>query len=99
MLGVFIGASRDPVVGAALPALITFISGLMAYLFSKDEMSQWRPTIPIAILALVAAASAGGFFGGAARNIAEANATDVAYERRDLYEARSSDQRLLQDVP
>lgn len=81
MLGVFIGASREPVVGAALPALITLISGLMVYLFSKKEMTKWRGTIPIAIAALVMAASAGGFYGGAARNITEQNEANLSYER------------------
>lgn len=81
MLGVFIGASREPVVGAALPALITLISGLMVYLFSKEEMTEWRATIPISLIALVLAASGGGFYGGAARNISEVNEANQTYER------------------
>ena len=57
--GVAAGNSRDPVVGAVLPAMLTLVSGLFVYMFSKDGLAQWRPVIPFC----VAVVAIGGLVG------------------------------------
>lgn len=72
VIGVFVGASKTPVVGTLLPALLTFLTGLLAYLFSKDNLAIWRPIIPLIIVGLVSTALAGAFMGSGIRSDHEA---------------------------
>jgi hypothetical protein len=53
VLGFAGGNSREPVVGTLLSALLTFLAGLLTYLFSREELSQWRPVIPYCIIVLL----------------------------------------------
>jgi hypothetical protein len=46
------GDSRVPVVGVMLPAMLTLVSGLMAYLFTKEGLKEWRPIIPWCVTVL-----------------------------------------------
>lgn len=67
IIGASIGASLTPVVGTVLPAIITFIAGILAYLFGKDSLEMWRPVIPYCVTALSVSALVSSFYGGTVR--------------------------------
>lgn len=73
-LGIFIGGSREPVVGPVLPAIIAFIGTLVAYYFSKEKEVFDRRLMPPTILVLVVSASIGSSFA------AELRATTAQFE-------------------
>lgn len=68
-LGIFVGASQTPVVGDLLPALLTFVSGLLAYVVTKKDspVSGWRRAMPFCIVALLFAALTTSFLGSSIR--------------------------------
>lgn len=66
--GLMVGLSRDSVVGAVLPALLTFISTFAVYQFGKDAYQKWRPILPVAILCLVIGTLCAAAFGASERN-------------------------------
>ncbi len=76
LIGLFTGASKTPVVGSLLPALLTFMAGILTYLFTRDSLSELRPIIPYCIISLIAAGIFGGFFGSEIRK------THIVGERR-----------------
>jgi predicted neutral ceramidase superfamily lipid hydrolase len=57
--GMAAGNSREPIVGAMLPAMLTLVSGLFVYIFSKEGLANWRPVIPFC----VAVVAVGGLVG------------------------------------
>lgn len=67
--GLFMGASRDSVVGAVVPAFLTFVSGLAVYQFAKrdETFEKWRYAIPLATAGMFAAAVMSAAFGAAMR--------------------------------
>lgn len=67
ILGVSVGASRSPELGAILPALLTVITFLLGYLFSREHLSEWRPIIPYCILVLLLNSFYGLFVGSTIR--------------------------------
>ena len=67
VIGIFVGASQTPVIGTVLPAVLTFITGLLAYLFGKESMMEWRPVIPVCIISLLITSLFGSFMGSQIR--------------------------------
>jgi hypothetical protein len=67
VVGIFSGASTTPVVGDVLPALLTFVSAVLAYLFAKDALREYRDAIPAALINLLVTAVIAAFFGTAIR--------------------------------
>ena len=46
LVGIFVGASQEPTTGTVLPAILTFITALLAYLFGKEQLKDWRGILP-----------------------------------------------------
>ena len=67
VIGIFVGASQTPVIGTVLPAILTFITGLLAYLFGKETLIEWRPVIPVCIISLLIMSLFGSFMGSQVR--------------------------------
>jgi hypothetical protein len=72
VVGLFTGASTTPVIGDVLPALLTFISAMLAYLFAKDALKEYRDAIPPALINLLLTALISAFLGSAIRSDKEA---------------------------
>lgn len=70
-IGLFMGASRQPAVTVILPALLTFITGFAAYLFSKESEKAFLEAVPAAIMFLILAAVFCGTIGAAMRRSSE----------------------------
>lgn len=53
-IGYFTGSSRDSVVGVVAPGMLTFVSGIAAYLFTKDgqAVNSLRRQLPLALGAM-----------------------------------------------
>ena len=79
VIGIFVGMSQTPVIGTVLHAVLTFITGLLAYLFSKESLIEWRPVIPVCIVALLITSLFGSFMGSQVRLDFEQSAK--SYER------------------
>lgn len=62
--GVIAGASQEPIVGAMLTGLLGIVSALLAYLFSKESLQEWRPVVPFALVAMLVCALGGLTIGG-----------------------------------
>ena len=67
------GASRVGVVGAILPAVVTLVSGYLAYMFTRDSHLVYRHIVPACIIALIFSASSGAFYGASIRNLDREN--------------------------
>jgi hypothetical protein len=67
-VGLLMGFSRDSVVGAVLPALLTFLSTFAVYQFGKSAYQRWRPVLPVALFCLVFGTICGAVFGASERN-------------------------------
>jgi len=67
-VGLLTGLSRDSVVGAVIPALLTFLSTFAVYQFGKDAYQNWRPMLPIALFCLVFGTICAAVFGASERN-------------------------------
>jgi len=65
MVGITTGASKTPVLGTFLPAFLTFISGILGYLFSKESLSDWRKVIPFCMAGMLSASVLNAFVGTA----------------------------------
>lgn len=65
MVGITAGASKTPVLGTFLPAFLTFISGVLGYLFSKDSLVEWRKVIPFCMIGMLLASILNVFTGAA----------------------------------
>lgn len=63
VVGLFTGNSKSPVVASLLPALVTFISGLVAYLAAKDTLQVWRKQIPLLLVGFLATTALSTFYG------------------------------------
>jgi 4-amino-4-deoxy-L-arabinose transferase-like glycosyltransferase len=53
LLGFFTGNSRSATVQALLPALLTFIAGMAAYLASKEALASWKSIVPSGLVAML----------------------------------------------
>lgn len=80
--------SREPAVGAVLPALLTIMSGVVTYAFSKDGLVQYRPILPHCITVLAIASLLGLAIGSTARapfdDDADQRRLDEFYDRVEL---------------
>jgi hypothetical protein len=61
-LGMSIGGSRDSITGAVLPAIVTLLSGFVAFYFKNESEVFNRRLVPGCIVSLVAACSFGQAF-------------------------------------
>lgn len=67
IIGLFVGASKTPVIGTVLPAILTFVAALLAYLFGKENLRDWRPVLPFCIIAVLLTALYGSLMGTSVR--------------------------------
>lgn len=74
VIGILTGASITPVVASLLPALLTLLGALLAYMFGKESLAIWRPTVPYCLIALMLSALYGTFMGGTIRDTWQSNA-------------------------
>jgi hypothetical protein len=65
--GYSVGASRVPVLGLVLPAMLTLCSAVLGYLFSKEQLKTWRLVIPFCIIVLSINSYIGLFIGSEMR--------------------------------
>lgn len=72
MVGIATGASLTPVVGTVLPAFLTFVSGVLVYLFGRESLSEWRHAIPFCLIGLLLASLYMSFVGTGIRADTEA---------------------------
>ncbi|RVT87002.1 hypothetical protein DXV76_02630 [Rhodobacteraceae bacterium CCMM004] len=93
-LGVMLGASREPAVGAYLPAIVAALSGLFVYLFPRDvergvmtllddaapgeAPAFLRSFLLVGVAAMMLSSSMGAFYGGSVRGLKEEGARDYA---------------------
>lgn len=63
LLGITAGASKTPVIGTFLPALITLIAAVIGYLFTRDGLVRWRPLIPFCVMGMMVASVVNMFVG------------------------------------
>ncbi len=68
MLGITTGSSETPVLGTLLPALLTFITGLLAYLFNHKNSAEYKPLIPMSMLCLMVCSVFSVFLGTTIRS-------------------------------
>jgi hypothetical protein len=68
VVGLMVGLSRDSVVGAVIPALLTFLSGFTVYQFGKTSYQRWRPVLPVALFCLMLGTICAAVFGASERN-------------------------------
>lgn len=93
VIGILTGASMTPVVGSLLPALLTLLGALLAYMFGKESLAIWRPTVPYCLIVLMLSALYGIFMGGTIRETWQRNAdikraADLYYEKVTLEVAK-----------
>lgn len=67
-VGLLTGLSRESVVGAVVPALLTFLSGFAVYEFGKSSYQELRPVLPIALVCLILGTICAAVFGASERN-------------------------------
>lgn len=87
--GLCIGSSRTPVVGTVLPALLTLMTALCGYAFTKEGLKDMRPVLPFGLVALLLTSAYCAFLGSKVRIVNEQYAAEVQkqllrYERVQL---------------
>lgn len=55
LLGITAGASKTPVIGTFLPALITLVTAITGYIFTRDGLAKFRPVIPFCFVGMMMA--------------------------------------------
>jgi|GEM_PF-4719600 len=85
VIGILTGVSLTPVVASLLPALLTLLGALLAYMFGKESLAIWRPTVPYCLIALMLSALYGIFMGGTIRENWQKNA-DIKHAHALYYE-------------
>ncbi len=78
VIGLLSGTSRTPVIGALIPALLTFISATLAYIFSKDTLASLRPVIPLCMIGMLSASVFFTFIGTTLRGSYEQDLLEFA---------------------
>lgn len=97
--GLIAGMSREPIVGALLTGLLGLMSALLSYLFGKDTLKEWRPWIPLMLIALLVNALGGLTVGGVYKKRWEdfdRKYKEYALEREKVYLEVMKEERLLQ---
>jgi energy-coupling factor transporter transmembrane protein EcfT len=89
VIGLFTGNSKSPVVASLLPVLVTFISGLVAYLAARDTLQAWRKQIPLLLVGFLATTVLSTFYGSYLRGKDQEHENNVRkqmlfYERVQL---------------
>lgn len=83
LLGYSAGASQQSIIGTVLPTLLTLITFLLGYIFSKDSLPELKPLIPYCLLVLILNPFFCLFLGG---RVKRENADfEREYNRRLLY--------------
>jgi hypothetical protein len=90
LLGITAGASKSPVIGTFLPALITLITAVVGYLFTRDSLEKWRPVIPFCLIGMMMASVVNMFAGTSLTEMHR------SYER--AYEVWLLEQKMLIDL-
>jgi hypothetical protein len=67
IIGIFTATSRQPVMNVALPALVTFLSGYLGYIFITKDQYRFRSYIPACVICFCFSASFGAFVGAQLR--------------------------------
>lgn len=93
VIGILTGTSMTPVVGSLLPALLTLLGAMLAYMFGKESLAVWRPAVPYCLIVLMLSALYGIFMGGTIRDTWQRNAdikraSDLYYEKVILEAAK-----------
>lgn len=83
VLGYFVGASRQPVVAALVPAILTLIGAVTAYALGKDSLAELRPVAGYALAALMLGALSGTVHGQSVRTLALAAEEVTAGQKLD----------------
>ena len=83
VIGIFVGTSMTSVIGTVLPALLTFLTALLAYLFGLERLAEWRPVIPLCIIVLLMTCLYGTFVGTSVK--AEHVKSEREYKEKLLY--------------
>lgn len=100
VIGLFTGASRDPVVGAVLPAFLTLAGGFVTYILGRQEASAAPDGTPapvfdppdvrrLAISILIVIALTGSwmaFFGSSLRTTAETHHRETVEKPYKIFE-------------
>jgi hypothetical protein len=76
LLGYSAGASQQSIIGTVLPTLLTLITFLMGYIFSKDSLPHLKDLIPFCLLVLILNSFLCLFIGGRVKRV------NAEYERR-----------------
>ncbi|KAF0123679.1 MAG: hypothetical protein FD152_3258 [Xanthobacteraceae bacterium] len=93
VVGYFVGASRQPVVAALLPAILTLIGAIAAYAFGKDSLVELRPVVGYALAALMLGALSGTVHGQSVRAVALA-AEEIRNQQKEAMNRRYEEWRL-----
>jgi len=89
IVGICTGASRQPVVGVVLPAILTLMTVVFGYAFTREALVEMRPVIPFSLVAMLLAAAYCAFLGSKIRFenekfAAESQNKFLRFERVDL---------------
>jgi hypothetical protein len=96
--GYLTGFSREPVVGAVLPAVLSLFSGLAAFLIGRDKGN--RIVVSLAVLAFAFSLVLSTGWGVVLRDIAEEHKVSKSYlVRRALIEAEVREFRRSLRLP
>lgn len=96
--GMIAGSSQEPIVGGVLTGLLGIISALLAYLFGKESLQEWRPIIPFAMMSMIVSAMIGLTVGSiykAKMTDYEREYTEYKSELENLYFPVERERRLM----
>jgi hypothetical protein len=65
--GICTGASRQPVVGTVLPGILTLMTAVFGYAFTREALAEARGVIPFSLVAMLLAAVYCAFVGSKIR--------------------------------
>jgi hypothetical protein len=72
VVGIVTGASREPVIGFVLPALLTLITGFLTSAYTSHKgLAELRPVVPYCLIALLFLSASFSFIGSKIRTHAE----------------------------
>ena len=83
-VGLLTGWSKEPVAGAAVPALLTFLAGLIAYFFSRDAWREYLPGMPIVIVTMGFSISFGVFYAASLQTMRQSVDIDIALHKYEV---------------
>lgn len=99
-LGYTVASSRESIAGLVLPALLTLITAMLGYIFSRDNLKTWRSVIPFCISVLVLNSFLGLLSGSIIRKkheLYEKKYQEHLTKEKDYWEIRKEkEKRILQ---